>query len=48
VASSIHTECADCHIRINIDVRGGRPEDTTLVFHVLVPAVSWWDDIGYT
>jgi hypothetical protein len=31
-----------------MDVRDGRPDDTTLVFHVLVPAVSWWDDIGYT
>jgi hypothetical protein len=46
--SSIHTECADCHTAINIEVRDGRPDDTTLVFHVLVPATSWWDDIGYT
>jgi hypothetical protein len=46
--STIHTECADCHIPLDIDFRDGRPDDTTLVFHVLVPAVSWWDDIGYT
>jgi hypothetical protein len=46
--SSIHTECADCDTRMNIDVRDGRPDTTTLVFHVLVPAASWWDDIGYT
>jgi hypothetical protein len=46
--SSIHTECADCRASVTIDVRDGRPDDTTLVFHVLVPAVSWWDDIGYT
>ena len=46
--STIHTECADCHVPLDLDVRVGRPDDTTLVFHVLVPAVSWWDDIGYT
>ncbi len=46
--STIHTECPDCRQPIDIDVRDGRPDDTDLVFHVLVPAASWWDDIGYT
>lgn len=46
--STIHTECADCSARLDIVVRDGRPDDTDLVFHVLVPAASWWDDIGYT
>jgi hypothetical protein len=46
--STIHTECADCRSPLDIDVRDGRPDDTDLVFHVLVPAASWWDDIGYT
>jgi Alkylmercury lyase len=46
--STIHTECADCHVPLDIVVRDGRPDDTDLVFHVLVPAASWWDDIGYT
>ncbi len=46
--STIHTECADCHAAIDITVRDGDPDDTDLVFHVLVPAASWWDDIGYT
>ena len=46
--STIHTECPDCHEPLEIDVRDGRPDDTTLVFHVLVPAASWWNDIGYT
>ena len=45
---TIHTECADCQTPLDIVVRDRRPDDTTLVFHVLVPAVSWWDDIGYT
>jgi hypothetical protein len=46
--STIHTDCPDCHAPIDIAVRDGRPDDTDLVFHVLVPAASWWDDIGYT
>jgi hypothetical protein len=24
------------------------PDDDTLVFHCLVPAAGWWDDIGFT
>lgn len=46
--STIHTECADCHEPLEIEVRNGRPSDTNLVFHVLVPASSWWNDIGFT
>ena len=38
--STIHTECADCHLALDIVVRDGRPDDTDLVFHVLVPAAS--------
>lgn len=45
---TIQTECPDCHTPLDIVVRDRRPDETTLVFHVLVPAVSWWDDIGYT
>ena len=48
VDSRIQAECADCHAPLVIDVRGGRPLDEDLVFHVLVPAVSWWEDIGFT
>lgn len=46
--STIQTECADCHSPLVVDVRDGRPADDDLVFHVLVPAVSWWEDIGFT
>ncbi len=46
--STIHTECSDCHDPVDVVVRDGLPDDTDLVFHVLVPAASWWDDIGYT
>ena len=48
VDSTIHTECADCHEPLAISVSNGVPDNTDLVFHVLVPAISWWQDIGYT
>ncbi len=47
-STTIHAECADCHDRIDINVTDGRPDRTDLVFHVPVPAASWWNDIGYT
>ena len=46
--STIHTTCTDCGEGIDLEVRGYRPTDPDPVFHVLVPARSWWDDIGYT
>lgn len=48
VESVIHTECADCATPLEIRVRDGRPDDADLVFHVLVPAIEWWQDIGFT
>lgn len=48
VDSRFETTCPDCGEPIRITVRDGRPDDTTPVFHVLVPAVNWWNDIGFT
>jgi alkylmercury lyase-like protein len=48
VDSTIETSCPDCLEPIRIDVHDGRPTREDLVFHVLVPAATWWDDIGYT
>lgn len=48
VDSTIQTTCADCGDRIDVLVRGGRPLDETPVFHVLVPAREWWNDIRFT
>jgi hypothetical protein len=48
VDSRFETHCADCDEPISISVSDGRPDDTTPVFHVLVPALRWWNDIGFT
>lgn len=44
----IETSCPDCGDPIAVDVTRGEPSDTTLLFHCLVPARSWWDDIVHT
>jgi hypothetical protein len=44
----IETSCPDCGEAIAVEVRGGHPDDESLVFHCLVPAARWWDDIVFT
>lgn len=44
----IETRCLDCGDPIEITVGDGRPDDESLVFHCLVPAARWWDDIVFT
>ena len=44
----IECSCPDCGQALTIDVRGQRPDETSLLFHCLVPAARWWDDIVFT
>jgi hypothetical protein len=44
----IETACADCGDELVVEVRDGRPSDESLLFHCLVPASGWWDDIVFT
>ena len=44
----IETSCADCGESITIDVCAQQPDDSSLLFHCLVPASHWWDDIVFT
>jgi hypothetical protein len=44
----IETSCPDCTEPITVDVNAGEPSDDTLLFHCLVPAARWWDDIVFT
>ena len=48
VEGRIETSCPDCGEPIAVEVRGERPDDESLLFHCLVPAASWWDDIVFT
>jgi hypothetical protein len=48
VDGHISSSCPDCREAIEIDVVDRRPEPATDVFHVLVPARHWWDDIVFT
>jgi Alkylmercury lyase len=45
---AIEASCPDCGEPIRVDVRDRRPSDEALVFHCLVPAAHWWDDIVFT
>ena len=48
VDGRVETMCRDCGEVLAIDVRDQRPDDPSLLFHCLVPAAQWWDDIGFT
>ncbi len=44
----IETSCADCGDPLRVAVRDESPDDESLLFHCLVPAARWWDDIVFT
>jgi hypothetical protein len=48
VDGHVSSSCPDCGEAVEIDVIDERPEPAGEVFHVLVPARSWWDDIVFT
>lgn len=48
VDGRIDATCPDCGEPIAVEVRDERPDDESLVFHCLVPAAQWWDDIVFT
>jgi hypothetical protein len=44
----IEASCPDCGEGLSIVVSDARPDDESLLFHCLVPAAHWWDDIVFT
>ena len=44
----IETSCPDCGEPLAVEVRARRPDDESLLFHCLVPAARWWEDIVFT
>jgi hypothetical protein len=47
VDGHISSSCPDCAEPIEIDVRDEKPTSDEHVFHVLLPAARWWDDIVF-
>ncbi len=48
VDGHISSVCPDCSEPIEIDLVAEQPSDTSLLFHSIVPAARWWDDIVFT
>ena len=48
VDGRIETSCPDCGEAMLLQVAGGAVDRDDLVFHCLVPAAQWWDDIAFT
>ena len=47
-AATVHSRCAQSGepLHLNVDLQGPEPSDW--LFHCLVPAAQWWDDIVFT
>ena len=48
VDGEIEASCPDCGETIALGLRDQRVDDELLLFHCLVPAAHWWDDIVFT
>jgi hypothetical protein len=44
----IESSCPDCGESITIEVHEQRVDDESLLFHSLVPAARWFDDVVFT
>jgi hypothetical protein len=48
VDGRIETSCPDCGKEIALEVHNQRVDDERPLYHCLVPARHWWDDIIFT
>ena len=48
VDGRIESSCPECREPITVAVREATPDRDDLLFHCLVPARSWWEDIAFT
>ena len=48
VDGRIESSCPDCGEPYAVEVTGRRIDRSDLLFHCLVPAAHWWDDIVFT
>ena len=47
-AATVHSRCEQSMEALRLEVGVGGPAATDWVFHCLVPAAHWWDDIVFT
>lgn len=47
-SGTVRSECAQSGEPIGLEVGLDGPPPSTWLFHCLVPAARWWDDIGFT
>jgi hypothetical protein len=40
--------CGECNERLELAIRHGRAVDSDWLVHFVVPAVRFWENIGYT
>lgn len=45
---TVHSRCEQTRDPLRLEVGVDGPGPSSWVFHCLVPAVHWWDDIGHT
>ena len=48
VDGTVESSCPDCGEPYTVEVSDGRADAGDLLFHCLVPAAHWWDDIVFT
>jgi hypothetical protein len=48
VDGRIEASCPDCAEPVTTEIIRRQPSREDLLFHCLVPARSWWDNIGFT
>ncbi len=46
--ATVEAQCGDCGQPLRLEVRGGSLVHDEGVVHFGVPAVHWWDNIGFT
>jgi hypothetical protein len=46
--ATVHSRCEQSLEPLYLDVRADGPEASDWLFHCLVPASRWWDDLVFT
>src|SRR5215469_10824710 len=47
-AATVHSRCEQSMERLHLEVSPDGPEPSDWLFHCLVPAAHWWDDLVFT